>query len=252
MKKNETTITVGIPAYNEEKNIKNLLRSVIMQEEKGFIIQKIKVISDGSTDQTVKRAKEIKDNRLEITSYKKRIGKSSHLNTLFKNLDTDILVLFDADVTLADKFTIQKLIQPLIKDKKVALVGGSPEQYSAKTFLEKATQVGLDTYREMRLNYKEGHNVYCCIGQILALAKPFAKQTVVAKDVMSNDSFLYFACLTKGFKFRHVEKAKVLYRAPKKLSDHLKQDQRFTIAKIRLIKIFGNFAKKEYKIPKKI
>ncbi|OGK23479.1 hypothetical protein A3A46_03485 [Candidatus Roizmanbacteria bacterium RIFCSPLOWO2_01_FULL_37_13] len=248
----KVAVTVGIPAYNEEKNIKNLLLSILSQEEKGYFIKKIIVVSDGSTDETVKRAKEIKDERLEVISKKKRVGKSTHLNYLFRNLDTDILVLFDADVTLADRFTLQYLIQPMLEDENVGLVGGCPVQFRAKNFLEKAINVGYETYKEMRLKIKQGNNLYCCIGQILALSKTFAKQTVVPKDVMCNDTFLYLACLANKFKFMHIDEARVWYRAPKKLDDHIKQSERFAIARARLTELFGKLAKEEYKIPKKL
>lgn len=252
MTKNKPTVTVGIPCYNEVRNIKNLLSTVIIQKEKDYHLKKIIVVSDGSTDRTVRRAKEIKDKRLKVISTKKRVGKSTHLNYLFKNLDTDILILLDADVILTDKFTLQKLIQPILKDKDVGLVGGNPVQFSSKTFLEKAISVGHEAYKEMRLNIKKGSNLYCCIGQILAIRRSLAKKTFVPKDVMTNDTFLYLNCLSKKFKFKHVKDARVWYRAPNKIGDHLKQSIRFTVARARLTLIFGKLAKTEYRIPKKL
>ena len=44
-------ITIGIPSYNEEKNIKNLLQSIIDQYNKFYILKEI-IISDDSNDKT--------------------------------------------------------------------------------------------------------------------------------------------------------------------------------------------------------
>jgi len=45
-------ITIGIPAYNEEKNIGNLLNDILNQKLEHNILEKILVISDNSTDKT--------------------------------------------------------------------------------------------------------------------------------------------------------------------------------------------------------
>ena len=53
MKKHKKlTVTIGIPAYNEEKNIGRLLRALLRQKTNGLSIKKIIVISDASTDKT--------------------------------------------------------------------------------------------------------------------------------------------------------------------------------------------------------
>lgn len=54
------TVTIGIPAYKEEKNIVRFLKSVLMQKEDGFKLNEIWVHSDRSVDRTVKLAKSLK------------------------------------------------------------------------------------------------------------------------------------------------------------------------------------------------
>ena len=52
------TVTIGIPAHNEEANIANMLNSVISQEQKSFFLEKIIVALDGCTDNTESEARE--------------------------------------------------------------------------------------------------------------------------------------------------------------------------------------------------
>ena len=60
------SVSVGIPALNEELNIKQLLTAILRQEEDSFVLREIIVVSDGSTDETVALAKSIKDKRIRV------------------------------------------------------------------------------------------------------------------------------------------------------------------------------------------
>ena len=50
--KNSLTLTVGIPAYNEEANIIQLIDDILKQEYDGLELMKVIVSSDASTDST--------------------------------------------------------------------------------------------------------------------------------------------------------------------------------------------------------
>ena len=67
----QLTVTIAIPTYNEEKNIYTLLSAILLQDQKNFVLEKILVIDDGSTDQTVKQLQRLTDQKIVI---KKRFG----------------------------------------------------------------------------------------------------------------------------------------------------------------------------------
>jgi glycosyltransferase involved in cell wall biosynthesis len=84
-------ITIGIPAYNEEKNI----ASIIVKLKK--IAQKIIVCNDGSTDLTGEIAEKL---GAVVINHPKNLGYGSGIRSIFqkaKEIDSDILVTFDAD-----------------------------------------------------------------------------------------------------------------------------------------------------------
>ena len=84
-------IAVGIPAYNEEKNI----ASIILQLKK--ITNTIIVCNDGSEDLTGSIAKEL---GVIVENHSKNIGYGGAIKTLFlkaRELQVDVLVTFDAD-----------------------------------------------------------------------------------------------------------------------------------------------------------
>src|SRR3990167_3614295 len=71
------TVSIGISAYNEEKNIRGLLESVLGQTEDGFELAEILVVSDGSTDQTADRIREVLDPRVKLVVSDTREGKTT-------------------------------------------------------------------------------------------------------------------------------------------------------------------------------
>ena len=52
-------VSVGIMAFNEEKNMGRLLKALLSQELKKVRIEEIIVVSDGSTDKTNEIVKEL-------------------------------------------------------------------------------------------------------------------------------------------------------------------------------------------------
>ena len=110
-------ITIGIPAYNEEKNI----ASVITKLKK--ITNSIIVCDDGSSDMTSKISKNL---GVVVISHKKNMGYGVAINSIFqksKELKSDLLVTFDADGQHRVE-DIEKVVEP-IKNNQADLVIGS-------------------------------------------------------------------------------------------------------------------------------
>lgn len=232
------TVTVAVCAYNEEGNIEKFLRSILRQKETNFKLNKIIVVSDGSTDGTVNKIKKFKSKKIEIIEYENRQGKSSRLNKIYRSFKTDFLVQSDADVIFNDTRVIAFIINPLINNKKVGLCGGNPIAVEGKTFTEKAINVTHDMYRKFRLDINNGNNIFSADGRLLALSKRFARKLVIPTTMIANDMFAYFTCFSMGLEYRYVDNAIVLYRSPQNLKDHIKQNTRFEAGPIRMEKYF--------------
>jgi len=110
-------ITIGIPAYNEEKNI-----ALIITKLKK-ITDSIIVCDDGSTDMTADISKNL---GAVVISHKKNMGYGVAINSIFqksKEINSDLLVTFDADGQHRVE-DIEKVIEP-IKNNEADLVIGS-------------------------------------------------------------------------------------------------------------------------------
>jgi len=109
-------IIVGIPAFNEEKNIAVL----IIQLKK--IADKIIVCNDGSTDLTSKIAEEL---GATVINHEKNLGYGAAIRSIFlksKDLDGDILVTFDADGQHRIE-DINGVINPIINGESDLVIG---------------------------------------------------------------------------------------------------------------------------------
>ena len=119
-------ITVGIPAFNEEKNI----AAIIIGLKK--ITDKIIVCNDGSTDSTGEIAKEL---GAIVINHEKNLGYGAGIKSIFlkaKEMKSEMLVTVDADGQ-HDVRDITKIVIPIQEDKAEIVIGSR--------FLEKAENI---------------------------------------------------------------------------------------------------------------
>jgi len=110
------SIIIGIPAFNEEKNIAVL----IIQLKK--IADKIIVCNDGSTDLTSKIAEGL---GATVINHEKNLGYGAAIRSIFlksKDLDGDILVTFDADGQHRIE-DINRVVKPIINEESDLVIG---------------------------------------------------------------------------------------------------------------------------------
>lgn len=88
-------ITILIPAYNEERTIREILEKVKQAPLPLGLEKEILVIDDGSTDSTPKKLSEISGIRL--LSHDRNQGKGAAVKTGLRHATGDILLIQDAD-----------------------------------------------------------------------------------------------------------------------------------------------------------
>lgn len=249
-KQNNLSVTVGIAAYNEEKNIANILQDILSQKQTNWTLKEIIVVSDGSHDKTVKRAKSVKSDKIQVYKDNQRKGKPQRIGEIFVKTRGEIIVIFDADIKLKNDNVINNLIAPFYKNIKTMLVGGNTRPFPPKNFLQRGIYATFKVFDESRLYKNNGNNIFGCNGGCLAVRKTFADQ-IKFPNVLNEDDFLYFSCLSKGYNFRHVREAVVFYKMPLTTKDHMKQTLRSSPEAITLNykKYFGKTVATEYSRP---
>lgn len=104
------SVTIVIPAYNEEDFINDTIESCLAQSHSCRVI----VVDDHSTDKT----SEIASKLCEVLRTPKNQGsKSMALNYAINSIDSDIFICVDAD-TILDEDAVEKLVSSFSDPKK--------------------------------------------------------------------------------------------------------------------------------------
>src|SRR3989338_7091 len=112
-------ISVVIPAYNEEKNIRATIESILKADYPNK--KEIIVVNDGSRDKTPEIVKEMMKKHREIKLIKTdRIGKGRAVNAGVKKSRNELFAILDADTEI-EKNALMKLFGPF-EDGKVGAV----------------------------------------------------------------------------------------------------------------------------------
>ena len=247
------TITIGIPAHNEEANIGKLLDCILSQKiDSYFLLKEIIVACDGCTDKTneIVLEKSKTDTRIKLIDDGKRLGQSGRLNQFYKMSTNDIFITFDADTLLKEKTVINEIAKQFL-DPKVGLVGGNDTPNTPRNLIEKIGEVWVRAWYKMRYKLNNGDTVHNHKGCVSAGRVEFLKRLKIPKSIFANDDFLYFSCKQQGYKFKFAEKAIVYYRIPSTYKDYMTQTTRFLNLKHRIAGYFGSWVYEDYKVPLK-
>ncbi len=112
------TITVVIPAYNEEARIVDTLQAV--QTISG--IDRIIVVNDGSTDRTSEWARA---QGVTVLDLEKNCGKGGAMNAVVPMIETDVVAFLDADLGVSAA-EAGKIIEPVLKGQTDLCIAAFP------------------------------------------------------------------------------------------------------------------------------
>lgn len=219
------SVTIGIPAHNESRNIPLLLIALSGQKEQNIEVKSIVVISDGSDDTTVEAAGRVANPKIKIVVHRTRAGKAVRVNELLRGLRTDFLVVMDADSLPDDRWTIERLVMKLVRTPRAGLALGNGQPVAGWTFIEKAVNGYRHAQAWVKPWFDFGKTAYYTHG-FIAYRREFAKHLVLPRSILNDDTFGLFACLMSGRTFTYADNAIIWYRSPQTIADHIHQSAR--------------------------
>jgi len=218
-------VSIGVFAYNEEKNVGVLLDKLIGDDPGEHQITEIFVVSSGSTDRTDEIIKEYekKDPRVKLIAQDKREGKASAINEFLKKASGDVFILESAD-TLPGDDTIRKMIDPFA-DPMVGLVGAKPVPIN-----DPETFMGFTVHLIWRLHDR------------LAMRRLKAGELIAVKNIIKSipvytavdEAWIESMVDEKGLAHVYVPEAKVYNKGPENLSDIIRQRRRIYTGHLHL------------------
>lgn len=210
--------SIGVCVYNEERNIKRFIDSLLKQKLKNVKIKEIIVIASGSTDKTLSIVKKIsKRNKLiKIIYKKKREGKATAVNMFIEKASSEILVLMGGDIILAPD-TVQELVGKFFNNE-VGMTGVRPIPIND-------VDSGLFGYAS-HLLWELHHRVSLQdpkMGEVVAFRKIFRKIPTISSVDEANIEPLIRG---QGYKIVYVPEAKAYNKGPTNIRDFIKQRRR--------------------------
>ncbi len=110
------SVSVLIPAYNEEKTIKDVIEAV----KECKMVDETIVIDDGSSDNTYKK---VEETGVHLVRIPRNVGKGGALKRGIEESKGDIIVFLDADLLGLRPEHIEALIKPVMEGNAGMTVG---------------------------------------------------------------------------------------------------------------------------------
>lgn len=241
------TVTIMIPAHNEEKVIASTLERILELNYPQHLIQII-VINDNSSDTTGVQIKKVQDNSPErrinvITTNKENggRGKAHALNLALKQAKGEWICIFDADAA-PERNTLKFLIIKSFEDKRFAAVfGRNKARNRNRNFLTKC--INLELIASQRI-VNPGKWYLFKLGQIPG-TNFIINRTILQKvggwdsRAITEDTDLGFTIMKRNYLIAYESRAEAYQQEPEKLSVYVKQRIRW--AKGNLYVVFKNF-----------
>ena len=161
-------VCIVIIAYNESGRIMARIENLLASDYPAEMLR-VLVVSDGSTDDTVAKIAELKNDRVRTIALPQREGKAAGLNAAISSCTAPIVVFTDARQTFAGD-TIRKLVTRF-GDPKIGAVSGELEIAGSPG----GTGSGVDAYWKLErfLRARESMLDSCigCTGAVYAIRR---------------------------------------------------------------------------------
>lgn len=118
-------LLIAIPALNEEASIASVIERCL--EARAAILAEVPltgvdvtVVSDGSTDRTVERARAFAD-RIDVIVFERNRGYGAAIMEAWRRSDAELLAFLDADGTCDPRFFVELCRELIARDAHIAL-----------------------------------------------------------------------------------------------------------------------------------
>jgi cellulose synthase/poly-beta-1,6-N-acetylglucosamine synthase-like glycosyltransferase len=227
------SVSVIIPAYNEEKVICQTIRSLL---DSDYARCDIVIVDDGSSDDTAQRVSEHFGANPRVHLFTKvNGGKSQALNYGIAQTQADIVVTLDAD-TVFRRDTVRKLIRHFVAPQVAAVadnakVGNRINLLTNWQALEYIASQNLDRRAFALLN---------CISVVPGAVGAWRRELLVraggfAEETLAEDADLTLALLRLGYKIDYEAEAMAFTEAPDTVRGFVKQRFRWMYGTLQAV-----------------
>jgi cellulose synthase/poly-beta-1,6-N-acetylglucosamine synthase-like glycosyltransferase len=209
------TCSIGVMAYNEERNVGNLLRGLCSQDLETVEIGEVVVVASGCTDDTecVVEGEIACDARIRLLVQERREGKMSAINLFLQDARYEVVVIINADVLPAED-CIECLVSPFA-DPTVGITGGRPVAINRKDTLPGfAAHLLWEMHHEISLSDPK-------MGELIAYRN--FPEIEISPDTVDDEGIVEELVARKGMRKVYAPEAVVYLRGPTTVRDFVKR-----------------------------
>ena len=226
------SVSVVVPAYNEERVIVHTVQSLLAQRYGGSL--EIIVVDDGSPDRTAAVVTaEFQDHPAVRIVRKPNGGKASALNLGVRDAKGEIVVAVDADTVLAPG-AIEALILPLA-DERVGAVAGNAKVGNRINLVTRWQAVEYVTSQNLD---RRAFALLNCITVVPGAVGAWRRQLVLdaggfSEQTMAEDQDLTLTLLRRGWHIAYADQAIAYTEAPDTLPGLSRQRFRWSFGTLQ-------------------
>jgi biofilm PGA synthesis N-glycosyltransferase PgaC len=232
------SVSVLVPAYNEETSIRETLQSLLLQDYDGEV--ELIVINDGSSDQTVSEVRQIErqDPRLRLIDLAHNGGKSAALNEGLALSQHELVISVDADCWIRTD-GVRHLVERLLSDpdNTAAVAGCILIRNSRENWLTRAQEwdyfLGIAAIKRIQSLFQ---GTLVAQGAFSIYRKVALIQVGGWPKTVGEDIVLTWRLLAKGYRIGHSSDACAFTVCPNTLSGFVRQRQRWSRGLIEAFK----------------
>jgi len=227
----QPSVTVIVPAYNEDRVVCRTVRTVLDQGYKGL---EVLVVDDGSPDRTSDVVREEFGNDPRVKLFRKpNGGKASALNFGLERSSGDVIVALDAD-TLFPPGAIAALIKPLA-DPKVGAVAGNAKVGNRINIVTRWQAVEYVTSQNID---RRAFSLLNCITVVPGAIGAWRKDLILqsggfSSQTLAEDQDLTMTILEQGWQIAYADRATAYTEAPDTLRGLAKQRFRWSFGTLQ-------------------
>jgi biofilm PGA synthesis N-glycosyltransferase PgaC len=216
-------VTVGICAYNEDRNIGRLLDNILnLQElpEKSEVL----VVCSGCSDDTVAVVQRYskQDSCVRAFVESERKGKASAVNCILHNARGNAIIFISAD-TLPSKRCFSRLLSKL-RLPNVGIVCGHPVPINnSNNFIGKLVR-HLWGFHDHTFEQLNGAGLARHATEVFCIRNGLVEKIPI--DTVNDDAYLALVAKKKGWLIKYDTKSRVSICGPQTFTDYFKQRRR--------------------------
>lgn len=204
-------VSIIIPTYNAGKEFEKL---ALMIKSQTANIRQVLVIDSSSMDETIKIANKY-NFTLEVIP-KTEFGHGKTRQYALQKLKTEIVVFLTQDALLYDEFSVEKLVQCLISDEKIAAAYGRQMPYENTGILGRFARLynypPISKINNFDDKKEKGIKTAFLSDSFSAYKKTLLNKIGGFPDVnFGEDTYVAAKLLIKGFKTAYTAEAKVYH-----------------------------------------